>query len=88
MTVYVRTINGKTISIKWDRQQKTARILETVETKTSIPRDMMYLVSQGKVLNDKVTMEENSIEAEATQQPRQKRIYRKASYGKLLKENG
>ena len=43
--VYVRTINGKTISIKWDRQQKTARILETVESKTSIPRDMMYLVS-------------------------------------------
>ena len=49
---------------------------------------MMYLVSQGKVLNDKVTMEENNIEAEATQQPRQKRIYRKGSYGKLLKENG
>ena len=55
MTVYVRTINGKTISIKCDRQQKAAKILETAERKTLISRGMMYLVSQGKVLNDKKT---------------------------------
>ena len=66
MTVFVRTINGKTISIKCDRQQKGARILETAERKTSIPRGMMYLASQGKVLNDKTTIEENNIEAGTT----------------------
>ena len=53
MTVYVRTINGKTIRIKCDRQQQAARTLETAERNTSIPRGMMYFVSQGKVLNDK-----------------------------------
>ena len=34
--------------------------------KTSIPRDITYLVHQGKVLNDKKATEENNIEAEAT----------------------
>ena len=48
MGVYVRTVNGKTISSKCDRQ-KAARLLER---KTSIPRGMMHLVNQGKVLND------------------------------------
>ena len=60
MTVYVRTINGKTISIKCDRQQKAARLLEIAERKTSIPRGMMYLVNQGKVLNDRKIKENNN----------------------------
>ena len=38
MTLYVRTINGKTISIQCDRQQKAERLVETAERKTSIPR--------------------------------------------------
>ena len=66
MTVYVRTINGKTISIKYDRQQKAATILETVERKTLITRDVMYLVNQGKMLNDKKTIEEHNIGTETT----------------------
>ena len=33
---------------------------------SSIPRGMMYLVNQGKALNDKKTIEENSIEAGTT----------------------
>ena len=66
MTVYVRTMNGKTISIKCDKQQKAARILETVERKTSIPQGMMYLGSREKVVNDKKTTEENNIEARTT----------------------
>ena len=53
MTAYVRTINGKTISIKCDRQQKAVlRLLEIAERKTSIARGMMYLVNQGTVSND------------------------------------
>ena len=61
MTVFVRTINGKTISIKCDRKQKAATVSEKVERKTSIPRGMTYLVHQGKMLNDKKTLEENNI---------------------------
>ena len=66
MTVYVRTNNGKTISIKCDKQQKAATTSEKVERKTSIPRGMTYLAHQGKVLNDKNTTEENNMGAEAT----------------------
>ena len=52
MTVCVKTIRGKTISVKCDRRQNAKRIMETVERKASIPRDQMYSVNQGKVLND------------------------------------
>ena len=40
--------------------------METVERKTSIPRDHRYFVNQGKVLNDKKTIEESNFEAVAT----------------------
>ena len=38
MTVYVKTINGKTISFKCDKKQKAAMISDEVERKSSIPR--------------------------------------------------
>ena len=38
MTVYVKTISGKTISIKCDRKQEADAAPEKVEMKTSIPR--------------------------------------------------
>ena len=62
MSVYARTINGKTIGIKCDRQQTAARLLETAERKTSIPRGMTHLANRGKVLNDGKTIEENNSE--------------------------
>ena len=34
MTVYVKTINGKTISIKCDQKQKAATILDEVERRS------------------------------------------------------
>ena len=37
-----------------------------VERMTSIPRDQMYLMNLGNVLNDKNTTEESNIEARAT----------------------
>ena len=66
MTVYVRIINGITISIKCERKQKAATVSEKVERKTSIPRGMTYLVHQGKVMSEKKTMEENNIGTETT----------------------
>ena len=66
MRVYVRTINGETISIKCDRKQKAATVWEKVERKTSISRGMTFLAHQGKMLNDKKTIQENSFGAEAS----------------------
>ena len=66
MTVYVKTISGKTIIVKCDKKQRAATIAETVERRTAIPRDMMYFVNQGKVLNEKKTIEENNIGIDTT----------------------
>ena len=66
MTIYVKTINGKTISIKCEGKMTAAVISEEVERRSLIPRDMTYLVHKGKVMREKKTKEENDIEAEAT----------------------
>ena len=66
MTVYVKTIYGKTISIKCERNMTAAVISDEVERRSLIPRDMTYFVHKGKVMSEKKTMEENNIEAEAT----------------------
>ena len=66
MTVCVKTIRGKTTSVKCERRQNTTRIMEIVERKTSIPRGQLFVATQGKVLKDKKTIEESSIEAGAT----------------------
>ena len=61
MMIYVKMINGKTISIKCEGKQIAATILEKVERKSSILRGMTYLVHQGKVMKEKKTIEENNI---------------------------
>ena len=62
----MRTISENTISIKSDRRQHATRFMEIVDRKTLIPRDKLYLVNQGKVLNHTKTIEESNIEARAT----------------------
>ena len=44
MTVYVKMIYAKTISIKCDRNMTAAVISDEVEGRSSIPRDMKNLV--------------------------------------------
>ena len=66
MTVYVKMIYEKTTSIKCDRNMTAAVISDEVERRSSIPRDMTYLVHKGKMMNEKKTIKENNIEAEAT----------------------
>ena len=46
--------------------QRAAEVKEEVERKTSIPRGMTHIVHQGKMLNCKKTIAENSIGAEET----------------------
>ena len=64
--IYVKMINGKTISIQCEGKQTASIISDEVERRSLIPRDMTYLVHKGKVMIEKKTMEENNIEAEAT----------------------
>ena len=66
MTVYVKTINGKTVSMKCNRKQRAATISDEVEIRSSIPRGMTYLVHQGKVMNEKKTIGEHNVGAETT----------------------
>ena len=66
MTVHVRTISGKTTSIKCDKRQIIAGIMDEVERKTMIPKDFHHFANQWKALSDKKTMEESNIEAETT----------------------
>ena len=66
MTVYVKMINEKTISIKCERNMTAAVISDEVERRSLIPRDMIRLVHKGKMLSEQETMKENNIEAEAT----------------------
>ena len=61
MTSYVWTINGKTIGVKCDRQQKKQ---QQYWRKTSIPRGMMYFVNKEKTKwQEKV---KNNIKARTT----------------------
>ena len=66
MTVYVKMICEKTISIKYDRNWTAAVILDEVERRSSITRDMIRLVYEGKMLSEKKTMKDHNIEAEST----------------------
>ena len=53
VTVYVRTISGKTISIKCDRRRSITRIKDEIERRTKIPKALQHLVNRGKTLNRK-----------------------------------
>ena len=43
-----------------------AVVSDEVERRSSIPRDMTYLVHKGTMMNERKTIKENNIEAEAT----------------------
>ena len=57
-TVYVKMINGKTISIRHHRNMIAAVISDEVERRSLIPRDMIRLVHKGKMISEKKTMRE------------------------------
>ena len=64
--IYVKTINGKTISTKYYRNMAAAVILQEVERRTLVPRDMIRLVHKGKMISGEKSMKENNIEAKET----------------------
>ena len=65
-TIYVKTINKKTISICYYENMKAAVMLEEVERRTAIPRDMTRLTHKGKAINGKKSMKDNNIDANET----------------------
>ena len=48
MTIHVKTINVKTISIQCEGKMTAAVISEEVEIRSLIPRDMTYLVHKKR----------------------------------------
>ena len=64
MTVYVRTLNGKTISIKCDKRQGITRIKDEMERRTKIPKALQHIVNQGKTSSERKTIEESNIKNE------------------------
>ena len=64
--IYVKTINGKTISTRHHKNMTAAVISDEVERRSLIPRDMIRLVHKGKMISEKKTMKANNIEAKAT----------------------
>ena len=64
--IYVKTINGKTISTRHHKNMTAAVILEEVERRTLVPRNMIRLVHKGKMISGKKSMKENNIEAKET----------------------
>ena len=62
----MKTINGKTISTRHHRNMTAAVILEEVERRTLVPRDMIRLVHKGKMISEKKSMKEDNIEAKET----------------------
>ena len=66
MTVYVRTISGKTISMRCDRRQSITRIKDEIERKTKIPKALQHLSKKAKTLIERKTIQEKTIMKEAT----------------------
>ena len=62
----MKTINGKTISARHHKNMTAAVILDEVERRSLIPRDMIRLVHKGKMISEKKSMKENNIEAKET----------------------
>ena len=61
MTIYVKTINGKTVSIKCGGKMTAAVTSDEVERRSSIPRDMTYLVHKGKVKSEMKTIRKTTL---------------------------
>ena len=64
--LYVRTLNGKTISVKYDPQATVDQIRKQIEGKTRIPQEQQHPVSRGKVLKDKMKIEDYNLKEEET----------------------
>ena len=64
--IYVKTINGKTISTRYYKNMTAAVILKEVERRTMVRRGMIRLVHKGKMISGKKSMKENNIEAKET----------------------
>ena len=56
MTVYVRTINGETISLR----QSITRTNDEIDRKTKIPKALQHLSNHGKILNERKSTQENN----------------------------
>ena len=57
-TIYVKTWEGKTITVEISLEQTMEIAKRQIEAKTRIPKDHQHLVHKGKVLMDNTTLKE------------------------------
>lgn len=62
MQIFVKNLNGRTITIESGKNETVQNLKEKIESKEGIPACMQNLVNAGKQLNDKKLLGEYDIE--------------------------
>eukprot|EP01091_Cochliopodium_minus_P003494 TRINITY_DN13416_c0_g1_i1.p1 TRINITY_DN13416_c0_g1~~TRINITY_DN13416_c0_g1_i1.p1 ORF type:complete len:158 (+),score=40.82 TRINITY_DN13416_c0_g1_i1:36-476(+) len=66
LTIFVKTMTGKTITIETSLQNTINQVEESIQDKEGIPPGQQKLIYAGKDLEDDTTLSENGIEEEST----------------------
>lgn len=66
MQVFVKTLGGKTITLKVTPCDTTATVLAMIERQEGIPAEMQCLVFAGKQLDSNSTLDEHNIQSNST----------------------
>ena len=61
MTVHVKTIKGKTISVKCTAGSMAVHMMQQIDKKTETPKEQQHLVGRGRVLKDERKLKEYDI---------------------------